>query len=72
MCGLPEMMVANIFAIVSMVRITAVAKVSMRKIRKLQFWPTNTSRKTLCLPLEKFENIINVIYTLCAMLEMMV
>ena len=49
------------FGIGSMVRITAVAKVSMRKIGKLPFWPKNTLRNTLPLPLEKFQNTVNVI-----------
>ena len=67
-----EMMIYTMSAIVCTVRITAVSKVSLRKIRKLQFWPKNTLRKTLRLQLEKFQNTVNVIYTVSAMSKMMV
>ena len=52
-----------------MVRITAVAKIGMRQIRKLQFVPKNTLRRTLCL---QIENTVGVVYIVCAMSKMIV
>ena len=49
------------FAIVCTVRMTAVAKVDMRKISKLPFWPNNTFRKILRLQIAKIQHTVNVI-----------
>ena len=55
-----EMLIYTMFAIVSMMRITGVEISNKPKCKK-----TNSN-------FEKFRNVVNLIYTLCAMLEMMI
>ena len=59
-CAILEMMMYTMFAMGSMMRITAV-EIS----KKVTIFKTNCK-------LEKFENTVNPIYTVCAMSEMMI